>query len=81
MGLAGYFHLSRNEWERAQETENHAFHLWAIRENHQASLAVISPEQMGAHVPSDRGDGGWENVEIPFKTFRRHFTVAQGVKE
>ena len=81
MGLSGTFHLSRNEWERAQETENHAFHLWAIRDNHQPSLAIISPEQMGAHIPSDRGDGRWENVEIPFKTFREHFTLPQGICE
>jgi hypothetical protein len=26
-GLAGRFHVTRNEWERAQETENHAFYL------------------------------------------------------
>jgi hypothetical protein len=28
MGLAGSLHLTRNEWERAQEAENHIFHIW-----------------------------------------------------
>ncbi|HTU34515.1 MAG TPA: DUF3883 domain-containing protein [Candidatus Acidoferrum sp.] len=69
MGAAGAFHLSRNEWERAQETENHAFHLWDLRKDGQAALAVISAEMMCRHVPSDQGDGTWEDVRIPFGAF------------
>jgi len=78
MGLAGSFHLTRNEWERARETENHAFHLWAIRAQHQPSLAIISPEVMEAHIPSDRGKGNWENVEIPFMVFDERFAITPG---
>ena len=69
MGAAGAFHLSRNEWERAQETENHAFHLWDLRKDAQPSLAVISTEMMCRHVPLDQGEGTWENVRVPFGAF------------
>ena len=34
MGLSGVFHLSRNESDRAEETENHSFHLWDMHPNH-----------------------------------------------
>jgi hypothetical protein len=69
MGAVGGFHLSRQEWERAQESENHAFHLWDLRRDGQPALAVISTDMMCPHVPSDQGDGTWEDVRIPFGTF------------
>lgn len=75
MGVTGCFHLTRNEWERAQEAENHTFHLWDMRVNCQPSLAVISPQEMQAHIPSDFGLGNWENVEIPFAAFRSRFAT------
>ena len=75
MGLSGAFHLSRNEWERALETENHAFHLWAMYPNRNPSLAVISPQDMQSHVPIDQGMGSWESVEISFETFQDRFTT------
>jgi hypothetical protein len=75
MGLAGAFHVSRNEWERAQDAENHIFHLWAMYSNRHPCLAVISPQDMQSHIPSDQGAGSWESVEIPFKTFEDRFTA------
>lgn len=73
MGALGSFYLTRNEWERAQEVENHAFHLWDMRANCQPSLAVISPQDMQAHIPSDLGSGNWVNAKIPFAAFRASF--------
>jgi hypothetical protein len=73
MGPFGAFHVSRGEWERAQENENHLFHLWDIRSNREPSLATISVDEMQIHIPCDQGTGSWENVEIPFKTFRERF--------
>jgi hypothetical protein len=75
MGLSGVFHLSRNEWERAQETENHAFHLWDMRANREPFLAVVPPQEMKDHIPCDHGAGSWESVEIPFKVFQARFTA------
>lgn len=77
MGVVGSFHLTRNEWVRAQEADNHAFHLWDMRTNGQPSLAVISPQEMRPHIPSDFGLGNWETVEIPFVAFRARFTSHQ----
>lgn len=78
MGLSGTFHLTRNEWERAIETENHTFHLWAIQSNQEPTLAVVSPNEVQSHVPSDKGAGSWENVEIPFKVFQERFIQKPG---
>lgn len=73
MGLAGSLHLTRNEWERSQEIENHIFHLWTINSISQNALAVIAPTDLQNHIPKDSGAGSWEVVEIPFSLFRPHF--------
>ena len=77
MGRLGSLHISRNEWERTVETENHVFHLWSIQANCEPSLAVISPQEMQSHIPDDQGSGKWESVEIPFAPFESHFHVAK----
>jgi hypothetical protein len=76
MGFAGSLHLTRNEWERSQEAENHAFHLWAMNPN-QNVLAVLCPHELKGHIPIDCGSGCWESVEIPFSVFRTHFSRIQ----
>jgi Domain of unknown function (DUF3883) len=73
MGLSGSLHLTRNEWERSQEVENHTFHLWAMRYRSQNALAVLAPTELKNHVPIDLGSGNWEMVEIPFSAFKSHF--------
>ena len=75
MGFSGAFHVSRNEWERAEETDSHTFHLWAMFSNRDPSLAVIPPHEMRSHIPSDQGSGSWESVEIPFKAFQDRFAA------
>lgn len=77
MGVAGSCYLSRNEWERAQETDNHVFHLWDIRSERNPILAAVSPQEMEAHIPSDCGLGNWKSVEIPFAAFQARFTAQQ----
>lgn len=69
IGPAGSFHLTRHEWERAQEVEHHVFHLWDMRKEDQPTLAIVSPNMMGTHVPSDQGVGNWESVRIPFSAW------------
>lgn len=75
MGLSGSLHLTRNEWDRSQEVENHTFHLWAIESDNQNALAVLAPTELQDHVPVDLGAGSWEVVEIPFSAFRSHFVA------
>lgn len=73
LGLSGSLHLTRNEWDRSLEAENHAFHLWAIETNGENLLAVLTPDEFKNHIPIDSGKGSWESVEIPFSEFRRYF--------
>lgn len=73
LGLLGSFHLSRNEWNRAEEAENHAFHLWDMKDERQPSLAVLSAQHLKSHIPADQGAGSWEMVEIPFRPFKEFF--------
>jgi hypothetical protein len=73
MGTAGSFHLTRNEWDRSTELDNHLFHLWAMRPNSKPSLAIVVPQEMQNHIPHDSGSGSWESVEIPFAVFQDSF--------
>lgn len=78
MGLAGSMHITRNEWERAMEVENHRFHLWSLKDGEAAKLATLVPEQLAMHVPINTGSGQWESVEIPFKAFARELAPLAG---
>jgi hypothetical protein len=71
-GLASAFHLSRNEWEMAQERMAHLFHLWDAK-SAPAKLAKVSVDEMSGHVPVDTGTGKWESVAIPFAAFAPQF--------
>lgn len=74
-GLAGSFFVTRNEWEVASSMEAHVFHLWDLSQPPAKRLAVVSPEAVLAHVPSDTGEGEWSAVEIPFSAFTANFTA------
>lgn len=67
-GVSGSIHLTRNEWEMAQERATHLFHLWDIQHD-TPRLAKVTVDMMAGHVPSDRGSGQWENVSIPVAAF------------
>jgi hypothetical protein len=58
------FHITKNEWNTALASINYVFHLWHIEKN--STLYIVSINQINHHVPSDKGDGDWESVEIPF---------------
>jgi hypothetical protein len=74
-GISGFMHLTRNEWEMAQERMNHLFHLWDVRSD-PPELAKVSVGEMEGHAPSDSGSGRWEAVSIPFAVFRAKFSIA-----
>lgn len=67
-GMLGSIHLTRNEWEMAQERSTHVFHLWDIQRE-PARLAKVSVSDMADHVPSDTGAGLWESASIPVAAF------------
>lgn len=72
--LSGAFHLTRNEWCLAEDSINHVFHLWNLGGD-TPQLAVLSVDQLAAHVPDDCGEGAWESVRIPFSSFVPLFNV------
>lgn len=78
MGLSGSMHITRNEWDRAMEVENHRFHLWSLKDGEAPKLATLVPKQLAIHVPTDAGTGQWESVEIPFKAFARELAPVSG---
>ncbi len=69
LGLRGSFFLTRNEWERALEAEQHAFHVWSLATT-PPLLAVLDAQTVGEHVAADRGSGVWKSIEIPLSAFR-----------
>lgn len=71
-GLDGYFYVSRNEWEVAEDALSHVFHLWDVSEE-PPLLAVLKPEDVRRHTPVDSGMGEWQSVRIPFFAFRAVF--------
>jgi len=69
---AATLHLSRNEWEVAQAAGQYIFHIWSMTDSGKR-LAVLSPADIAAHVPTENGDGRWETVEIPCRSFKAMF--------
>lgn len=54
--------LTHNEWETAVERAPHyCFHVWMLPEER---LIVLTPNEIEAHVPSDRGNGRWQIIKI-----------------
>jgi hypothetical protein len=54
--------LTRNEWETAVErTPNYYFHIWMLPEE---CLIELTPTNIEADIPQDRGDGRWQIVKI-----------------
>ena len=70
--LSGAFHVTRNEWNLAEAALNHTFHLWDTG-GEIPRLAVLSVDQVAAHIPADRGEGGWESAVIPYNEFASEF--------
>lgn len=69
---AATFHLTRNEWAVAQTAEEYVFHVWSITES-EKRIAVLSRNDVAAHVPVNNGAGEWETVEIPCRVFQEAF--------
>lgn len=72
LGLRGSFFLTRNEWERALEAAQHAFHLWALD---QRKLAVVTVDEVATHIAKDQGCGEWKMVQVPMNAFQASFAA------
>jgi hypothetical protein len=65
-------HVTRNEWEVAVGSDIYLFHLWSMTETGK-KLAILTPQEVECHIPTENGEGKWESVEIPFRVFRPWF--------
>jgi hypothetical protein len=74
-GLRGLMTLTHNEWMAAATASAHLFHLWDAAPRAQPRLATVTVDAMAEHIPEDRGDGGWQLVEVPFSTFADQFNA------
>lgn len=66
-----WFHVTRNEWYKAIASVNYQFHLWLI--NSKNKLAIIAKSDVSPHIPTDNQEGHWEDVKIPFKSYKSSF--------
>lgn len=57
-----HFLLTRNEWEFAKTHKSEsAFHIWNLETG---GLDEFRVEDMEKHIPTDQGNGRWENVAV-----------------
>ncbi|HJT36748.1 MAG TPA: DUF3883 domain-containing protein [Pirellulales bacterium] len=73
---AASLHLTRREWEAAQTAVRYLFHIWSITDSAK-QLAVLPPLALGAHVPTENGEGRWETIEVPYKSFESEFRLVE----
>ena len=66
------FYISPNEWEIANNSGAHKFYLWLISER-DLMLAILSVDEVGAHVPILQGSGSWTKARIPYEVFSHRF--------
>ena len=62
------FHLTRFEWQTAENSNNYNFHVWATFEK-SFKLAVLTVAEVEPHIPVNQNGGAWETVEIPYALF------------
>lgn len=66
------FVITRNEYRAAQGSTGYVLHLWYVSSTRH--LYIVPFEEVAKHLPTDRGEGRWENARVPyapFATFRR----------
>lgn len=68
------FHVTANEWKTACNSRNYVFHLWLVK-NKQPLLAIIEPDQISPHIPSNCNEGKWETAEIPYSLYTGCFNT------
>lgn len=58
------FVVSREEWRTAERAgEAYSFHVWDMQKE-PPQLYVKSVEEVAPHIPQDKGNGRWRNVEV-----------------
>lgn len=71
-----FFTVTRNEWRTASNTDLYRFHLWLLKGNRK--FIELDSSDIEPHIPADCGEGSWEQVRIPFKTFEARVVEISG---
>lgn len=59
------FFLSRGEWKKAEQTgDAYVFHVWDMNKQ-PPDLHIRTVQDVKPHIPSDNGNGQWNNVLVP----------------
>jgi hypothetical protein len=61
------FVFTRNEFQVAANSPGYRIHLWFV--SPQPQLYDVPFNEVAKHLPSDRLDGRWETVRVPFRPF------------
>ena len=72
-----WFHISAHEWSVACTSSAYVFHLWCFSEG-KKYLAIINANEMKPFIPVNSQDGEWENVKIPYASFKdKYFEIVE----
>ncbi len=66
------FHVTSHEWNVALTSPAYVFHLWHLIGD-KKFLAIVSPDDINPYIPDNNLTGEWENVKIPFSSFKDKF--------
>lgn len=72
---SGSIFVTRNEAKVCfRNKEIYFFHVWKLNldDNRRSSLCTVTADEMMENFPSDQGDGCWQDVEIPIRSFDVH---------
>ena len=64
-----YFYLSWNEYDNAKRIDHYVLHLWLLNSDGTDKHLIVPFDLVEEHCPSDRKDGKWQSVKIPFNSF------------
>ena len=65
-------YVTRNEASVSEDnSENYFFHIWKLNmdDYRRSLLCIVTADEMRRNFPDNQGNGRWQNVEIPIRTF------------
>ena len=65
-------YVTRNEARVSEDnSENYFFHIWKLNmdDYRRSLLCIVTADEMMRNFPNNQGNGRWQNVEIPIRTF------------
>lgn len=67
------FIITKNEWQQAITSLAFRFYLWTLTNDRM--LAILNIAEIEPHIPENKGNGKWSQVEIPMRVFAKRFEL------